>query len=80
MQPPEPPKFDSDVQSIIETYHLAARGRNYVEGSPLPLSVKDVTNVIEAHPIAIPRSILDGVIFAIDDIVIIESRKAKADS
>ena len=44
------------------------------------MSVKDVTSVIYAHPVDIPRSMLDPIIFAIDDIVISESRKAKADS
>lgn len=80
MQIPEPPDFDIDVQSIIEVYSLAARGRNYTEGKPLPLSVKNITEVIEAHPIAIHRSLLDPIIFAIDDMVLVEQRKAKSDS
>ncbi len=76
LEPPEPPQFDSDIQSIIETYHLAARGRGYIDGQPLRLNVRNITDVVEAHPVAIPRSILDGVIFAIDDIVMDEQRKS----
>lgn len=77
---PEPPQFDSDIQSIIETYQLVARGRNYTDGTPLPLSVRNVTEVIEVHPIPIHRSLLDPIIFAIDDMVLSEQRKTKSDS
>ena len=79
MQIPEPPDYDIDIQSIIETYDLVSRGRNYTEGQPLPLSVKNITEVIEAHPIAIHRSLLDPIIFAIDDMVLSEQRKPKSD-
>jgi len=79
VQIPEPPTYDIDIQSIIETYYLASRGRNYTEGQPLPLSVRNVTDVIEAHPIAIHRSLLDPIIFAIDDMVLAEQRKPKSD-
>ena len=80
MKIPEPPPFDSDIQSIIDVYYLASRGRVYAEGQPLPLSVRNVTEVIEAHPIDIPRSMLDYIIFAIDDLMLSEQRKAKSDS
>lgn len=76
LRPPEPPQFDGDIQSIIETYYLATRGRSYVDGQPLRLSVRNITDVVEAHPVSIPRSILDGVIFSIDDIVLAEQRKS----
>lgn len=79
VQIPEPPDYDIDIQSIIETYQFVARGRNYTEGQPLPLSVRNVTEVIEAHPIAICRSLLDPIIFAIDDLVLAEQRKPKSD-
>lgn len=69
LKPPEPPQFNSDIQSIVETYHLAARGRCYTDGQPLRLNVKNITDVVDAHPTTIPRVILDSVIFAIDDIV-----------
>ena len=35
---------------------------------PLPLSVRDITDVVEAHPIDMPRSMLDYIIFALDDL------------
>ncbi|NYR09612.1 hypothetical protein [Psychrobacter sp. BI730] len=79
MQIPEPPQFDGDIQDIIETYQLIARGRNYIEGQPTRLSVRDITEVVTAHPVAIPRGVLDKVIFAIDDMVLDEHRKTKSD-
>lgn len=80
LQLPEPPQFDIDIQSIIETYYLVARGRNYTEGQPLPLGVRQVTDVVNVHPIAIHRSLLDPIIFAIDDLVLSQQRKPKQDS
>ncbi|WP_218689115.1 hypothetical protein [Psychrobacter sp. BF1] len=74
---PEPPTFDSDIQSIIITYHLVARARKYIENRALPLTVRDITDVVEAHPVAPPRSMLDPIIFAIDDIVLSDQRKTK---
>lgn len=41
------------------------------------MSVKDVTSVIYAHPVDIPRSMLDPIIFAIDDIVLANHRATK---
>ena len=40
--------------------------------SPLPLTVKDITNVLEAHPMYIDRGTLDACIFAIDDHFLLE--------
>lgn len=42
---------------------------------PLPLSVRDITDVVEAHPIDMPRSMLDYIIFALDDLERIEQGK-----
>lgn len=80
LQLPEPPTYDIDIQDIIETYYLVVRGRNYIDGQPMGLSVKDITEVVTAHPVAIPRDVLDKVIFAIDDMVLSEKRKPRQDS
>lgn len=64
---PEPPEFDSITQQIVQVFILASRARRYVEAQPLPLSVRDITDVVEAHPIDMPREILDYIIFALDD-------------
>lgn len=49
---------------------MANRSRRYVVGMgggiPMPLSVADVTAVLDAHPSPLPREELDTCIFAID--------------
>lgn len=48
---------------------------------PLALSVKDITNVLEAHPVPLDRATLDACVFALDDIFLAEVHEemAKAD-
>jgi hypothetical protein len=75
MDVPEPPSFDMNIQTILQTFYLASRARNYIEGQPLPISVRDITDVVYAHPVELPRSMLDPIIFAIDDLVMSEHRK-----
>ena len=41
--------------------------------SPLPLSVRDISDVLAAHPVMLDRDVLDGCVFAIDDIYLSES-------
>lgn len=74
---PEPPSFDESAQDILQTFYYASRGRRYVEGYPLPISVKDISDVVCAHPISMTRSMLDPIIFAIDDIALDEQREKK---
>lgn len=79
---PEPPSFDASVQDVIQTFYLVDRGRNYTEGQPLPISVKNITDVVSVHPIDVPRSVLDSIIFEIDSLVlneVAESNKKAAD-
>ena len=78
---PIEPSSDYDVYAVINTFYLANRGRGYLSGmavSPLPLSVRDISDVLAAHPIMLDRDVLDGCVFAIDDIYLSEaSEKAK---
>lgn len=79
---PEPPSFDASIQDVIQTFYLVDRGRNYTEGQPLPISVKNITDVVSVHPIDVPRSVLDSIIFELDNLVldeIAESNKRAAD-
>lgn len=79
---PEPPSYDASIQDVIQTFYLVARGRNYTEGQPLPISVKNITDVVSVHPIDVPRSVLDSIIFELDNLVldeIAESNKRAAD-
>lgn len=49
---------------------MANRSRKYAIGMaggvPLPLSVADITAVLDAHPSPLPREELDACIFALD--------------
>lgn len=51
----------------MQVFILASRARRYSESQPLPLTVRDITDVVEAHPIDMPREMLDYIIFALDD-------------
>lgn len=79
---PEPPSYDASIQDVIQTFYLVARGRNYTDGQALPISVKNITDVVSVHPIDVPRSVLDSIIFELDNLVldeIAESNKRAAD-
>jgi len=75
---PIEPSSDYDVYAVINTFYLANRGRCYLSGmavSPLPLSVRDISDVLTAHPVLIERYVLDACVFAIDDIYLSESNE-----
>lgn len=78
---PNEPPTDYDTHAVISTFYLANRGRGYLSGmavSSLPLSVRDISDVLMAHPVMIDRDVLDGCVFAIDDIYLSEaSEKAE---
>ena len=75
---PIEPSSDYDVYAVINTFYLANRGRGYLSGmavSPLPLSVRDISDVLTAHPVMIERDVLDACVFAIDDIYLSEANE-----
>ena len=75
---PIEPSSDYDVYAVINTFYLANRGRGYLSGmavSPLPLSVRDISDVLMAHPVMLDRDVLDGCVFAIDDIYLSEANE-----
>lgn len=72
---PEPPPYDATIQDVIQTFFMVLRGRSYTDGQPLPLSVRDITDVVSVHPIAVPRSVLDSIIFELDNILLDEHHK-----
>lgn len=56
---------------IINIFNLACLSRKYSSyGDPFPLSVGDISVVLEAHPSPIPRSIIDFSIFSLDQEII----------
>lgn len=75
---PIEPSSDYDVYVVINTFYLANRGRGYLSGmavSPLPLSVRDISDVLTAHPVMLDRDVLDGCVFALDDIYLSEANE-----
>ena len=75
---PVEPSSGYDVYAVINTFYLANRGRGYLSGmavSPLPLSVRDISDVLTAHHVLIERDVLDACVFAIDDIYLSESNE-----
>ena len=75
---PIEPSGDYDVYAVINTFYLANRGRGYLSGmavSPLPLSVRDISDVLMAHPVMLDRDVLDGCVFAIDDIYLSDANE-----
>ena len=75
---PNEPSTDYDIHAVISTFYLANRGRGYLSGmavSPLPLSVRDISDVLAAHPVMLERDVLDACVFALDDIYLSESNE-----
>ena len=67
---PDEPISDYDTHSVINTFWLANRSRSYLSGitvSPLPLTVKDISDVLAVYPVLMDRHMLDKAVFAIDD-------------
>lgn len=62
--------MDAITTHIIDVFLMAGRSRQYAIGmtgaAPLPLSVADITAVLDAHPSPLPREELDACIFALD--------------
>ena len=66
---PERPEADYQVEQAIAVFCMATRSRQYAgfTATPMPITVANITDVVVAHDIMIPRSILDACVFAIDD-------------
>lgn len=73
LEVPDEPEKNHYVHAILGTFYLADRGRSFVSGMtiiPQFISVKDITNVLEAHPVYMSRKMLDHCIFELDSILI----------
>lgn len=66
----EEPESDAITQHIFDVFMMVNRSRRYAVGlggaAPLPLSVADITAVLDAHPSPLSREELDACIFALD--------------
>lgn len=68
IEPPKPVKCDRLSVAIVEFFYLVARGRRYTNGVALPISVRDISDVWEVYPLAMPRQLLNEILFEIDDL------------
>lgn len=72
---PDEPISDYTTYEIINVFYLASRGRTYLGGMsvvPMRLSVRDINDVLAAHPVLMDRDVLDSCVFALDDIYMTE--------
>lgn len=54
------------TDSVIQVFVLTSRARRYVDGVALPLSVADVSSVLEHYPCKLPRWLIDDIVFEMD--------------
>lgn len=76
---PEEPEINYEIRAAITTFYYASRSRRYLSGMtviPLPIGVKDISNVVEAHPVYMEREVLDACVFAIDDEIMSDNNKS----
>lgn len=56
------------------------RGRTYLGGMavvPMRISVRDITDVLAAHPVLMDRDVLDSCVFALDDMFMTDTINAQ---
>jgi hypothetical protein len=55
---------------LLNTFRNITRGRRFIAtmagAFPLPLSAREISDWLEAHPPAMPRAEIDEVVFALD--------------
>ena len=69
MDVPDEPENDPLTAYVIDIFTLASRARRYAIGAvtvPLPLSVADISVVVEAHGLVMDRRMLDACVMALD--------------
>ncbi|WP_051600488.1 hypothetical protein [Pseudomonas moraviensis] len=76
MEVPDEPEIDPITAYLLNTFRNVCRGRRMVSSMagafPLPLSAREISDWLEAHPAPMPRDEVDEVMFALDYIVISE--------
>lgn len=77
MEAVQAPELDPITASLLNAFRNISRSRRYLVGAksaiPLRLAVRDITDWLEVHPVPLPRSIIDSVIFELDELAIAES-------
>ena len=70
MEVPDEPETDPMTGYLLSTFRNITRGRRFVSSMagafPLPLSAREISDWLEAHPPAMPRSEIDEVVYTLD--------------
>ncbi|HFL2187596.1 TPA: hypothetical protein ACG3DQ_002621 [Pseudomonas putida] len=70
MAVPDEPENDPVTAYLLSTFRNITRGRRFLTtmagAFPLPLSAREISDWLEAHPPAMPRSEIDEVIYTLD--------------
>lgn len=76
MAVPDEPETDPMTNYLLSTFRNITRGRRFLStmtGSfPLPLSAREISDWLEAHPPAMPRTEIDEVVFTLDALCLAE--------
>lgn len=61
---------------LLNTFRNITRGRRFIAtmagAFPLPLSAREISDWLEAHPPAMPRAEIDEVVFTLDALCLAE--------
>lgn len=70
MAMPDEPETDPMTDYLLNTFRNITRGRRFISSMagafPLPLSAREISDWLEAHPPAMPRAEIDEVVFTLD--------------
>jgi hypothetical protein len=70
MAVPDEPPSDTITAYLLNVFYNVCRGRRFVStmagAFPLPLSAREISDWLEAHPSPLPRRHVDEVVFALD--------------
>jgi len=73
---PDEPEMDPITSYLLSTFRNITRGRRFVSSMagafPLPLSAREISDWLDAHPPAMPRSEIDEVVFTLDALCLAE--------
>ena len=73
---PDEPETDPMTSYLLSTFRNITRGRRFASSMagvfPLPLSAREISDWLDAHPPAMPRSEIDEVVFTLDALCLAE--------
>lgn len=70
MAVPDEPETDPMTDYLLNTFRSITRGRRFISSMagafPLPLSAREISDWLEAHPPVMPRREIDEVVYTLD--------------